>query len=88
MPDDPAKVRAADIVDWVVRHSSDSADAISFGGNGFRAASAIDELERRTGRLVLSKNQVLLWALLAAGGSPVRVTPNGRLLPEQAPPDV
>ncbi len=61
------------------------ADAVFFGGNGFRAAAAVDELERRTGRLVLSANQVLLWAVLTATGSPLAVTGYGRLLRDRAP---
>ncbi len=85
LPDDPAKVQAADVVEWVTRHVSDAEDAVFFGGNGFRAAAAVDELERRTGRLVLSANQVLLWAVLTATGSPLAVTGYGRLLRDHAP---
>jgi maleate cis-trans isomerase len=35
-------------------------------GNGFRTAAAVEELELRTGRLVLGAYQALLWGILAA----------------------
>jgi maleate isomerase len=85
LANDPAAVQAVDVVEWVTRNVSDSGDAVFFGGNGFRAAAAVDELERRTGRLVLSANQVLLWAVLTATGSPLAVTAYGRLLRDRAP---
>lgn len=49
------------------------------GGNGFRAARAIGELERRTGRLVLESNQVLLWSILAATRTAWEITGYGKL---------
>jgi maleate isomerase len=85
LPNEPAEVQAADVLEWVTRHLSDPGDAVFFGGNGFRTAAAVDELERRTGRLVLSANQVLLWAILTATASPLAVTAYGRLLRDRAP---
>jgi len=68
------------VTDWVEAHVGDRADAVFLAGNGFRAAAAIHEIERRTGRLVLEANQVLLWATLAATSAELDITGYGRLL--------
>jgi maleate isomerase len=70
------------VIDWVSRHVSDEAEAVFIGGNGFRAAQAIDTLERRLGRLVLESNQVLLWSILAQVGSSADIRGYGRLFRE------
>lgn len=79
LPDDPAQVRPEQVVDWVIRHVPTEADAVFIGGNGFRAAEAIEELERRTGLLVLESNQVLLWSILTAVAMSWEVDGYGRL---------
>ncbi len=87
LPDDPGAVRPGQVVDWVLRHVGDEADTVFLAGNGFRAARAIEELERHTGRLVLTANQVLLWSILAATRTPWEVTGYGRLLRDvRSPP--
>lgn len=48
----------------VAHVSSTDADAIVFGGNGFRTVGTIAALEEDLGRSVLTANQVLLWAAL------------------------
>jgi maleate isomerase len=85
LPPDPGAVRPAQVVDWVLRHVGDDADAVFLAGNGFRAARAIEELERRTGRLTLTANQVLLRSILTATGAPWPVTGYGRLLHDLSP---
>lgn len=67
------------MIDWVSRHVSDDAEAVFIGGNGFRAAQAIDTLERRLGRLVIESNQVLLWSILSKVHSSVEIRGYGRL---------
>ena len=79
LPRDPSRTHTAGIVDWVSRHCRDGDDALFLAGNGFRAARAVAELERRTGRLVLQANQVLLWSILAATHAPLRIEGYGRL---------
>jgi maleate isomerase len=79
LPDDPRRVRPEHVVDWVFRHLDDEADAVFIGGNGFRAARAIDELERLTDRLVLEANQVMLWSILAVTRPAWEVAGYGRL---------
>ncbi len=68
------------MIDWVEQHVEDRAEAVFLAGNGFRAAGAIEQLELRTGRLVLEANQALLWGILAATGTGWDLTGYGRLL--------
>jgi maleate isomerase len=80
LPDDPALVEPHHVIDWVGRHVEDRTEAVFLAGNGFRAAGAVEELELRTGRLVLTANQALLWGILAATGRQWHLTGYGRLL--------
>lgn len=68
LPDDPDRIEPAMVVEWVSQHVSPRAEAVVLGGNGFRAAGAVHQLEDATGRLVLEANQVLLWSVLAGAG--------------------
>ena len=79
LPSNPADIVCRDVVDWVSRHLGDDDGAVFLAGNGFRSAGAIDELERRTGRLVLQANQVLLCSVLAATRTPLPISGFGRL---------
>lgn len=80
IPHDPSRVDAQHVIDWVAHHVEDRADAVFLAGNGFRAAGAIEELELRTGRLVLEANQALLWGILMETATGWDVTGHGRLL--------
>jgi maleate isomerase len=80
LPHDPALVDTQSVIDWVEHHVEDRTGALFLAGNGFRAAGAVEELERRTGRLVLEANQVLLWGILRATGTQWDVPGHGRLL--------
>ena len=84
LPDDPDQIEPAMVVEWVSQHVSDRAEAVILGGNGFRAAGAVQELEDRHGRLVLEANQVLLWSVLRSLGIPVDIHGFGVLF--QSPP--
>ena len=77
-------MRPEPIVDWVSRHVGDEAEAVFLGGNGFRAAAAVEHLERRLDRLVLTANQVLLWAILAATHTTLPIPDHGRLFREDS----
>jgi maleate isomerase len=68
VPDDPALVTPRTVVDGIPRHVGADADAVFIGGNGFRAALAIDDLEDKLGCPVLTSNQVLLRSILALAG--------------------
>lgn len=76
---DPGQIEPAAVVEWGARHIPDDAEAVFIGGNGFRAAAAIDELEFRTGRPVLESNQLLLWEILAQTSSTLSIRGFGRL---------
>jgi maleate isomerase len=77
---DPARVDPQRVIDWVEHHLEDRAEAVFLAGNGFRAARTVEELELRTGRLVVEANQALLWAVLAATSTEWDITGHGRLL--------
>lgn len=82
LPDDPDEIEPAMVVEYVARHVSPHAKAVFLGGNGFRAARAVQALEVRTGRLVLEANQVLLWSVLRSLGAPAATPGYGKLLEE------
>jgi maleate isomerase len=84
---DPRLIEADAVIDWVVRQVPDAAEAVYIGGNGFRAAAAIEPLEGRIGRPVLTANQVLLWSLLGQAGATFRVAGYGRLFDRMLPQD-
>lgn len=69
LPSDQHSILPADLHAWAVSNVPDAAEAIVIGGNGFRAVGVIDALEARLGRPVVTANQVLLWAMLAAAGA-------------------
>jgi maleate isomerase len=76
---DPGQIDPAAVVEWGSRHVPGAAEAIFIGGNGFRAAAAIDPLERLIGRPVLESNQLLLWEILEQTGFRLQVRGFGRL---------
>jgi maleate isomerase len=75
----PGRIEPAAVVEWTSRHVGEEAQAVFIGGNGFRAAGAIDALEAALARPVLSSNQVLLWSLLGHVGSTFVISGYGRL---------
>ena len=80
LPENPADVAPRAVVDWVEHHVHDRVEAIFLAGTGFAAAGAIEDLEVRTGRLVIEANQALLWAILTATGTNWDLGAYGRLL--------
>jgi maleate isomerase len=79
LPNDPERIEPDAIVEWISRRRSDDAEAVFIGGTGFRAARAIEALERRLGRPVLESNQVLLWQVFAETHADFEVRGYGRL---------
>ena len=80
LPSEQRAIEPQGVFDYVRRSTPDEADAVVFGGNGFRVVGVIDALERELGRPVLSPNQALLWGgLRAAGTAPKAVTGYGVL---------
>ncbi len=80
LPSDQRMIKPADLYEWVLQNVPDDAQAVTVGGNGFRAVGVIEALENELGRPVLTANQVLLWAALAAAGAqPGLVNGYGRI---------
>lgn len=81
LPSDQTRITPSDLHAWASEHvSTTDAEAIVFGGNGFRAVGVISALEEDLGRPVVTPNQALLWAALrVAGADPGSVTGYGRL---------
>jgi maleate isomerase len=80
LPSDQRAITPDGLHAWVAERVPDDAQAVVVGGNGFRAVGMIAALEERTGRPVITANQVLLWAALrAAADDPPRVSGYGRL---------
>lgn len=75
----PSHIEPGMVVDWISRHLSDDAEAVFIGGNGFRAARAIEPLEEELGRPVFESNQVLLWSILAKTQFALEVCGYGKL---------
>src|ERR671921_2675134 len=72
LPSDQKKITPADLHAWVSDHvSTTDAEALVFGGNGFRTVGAIAALEEDLGRPVVTPNQALLWAALRVADADV-----------------
>jgi maleate isomerase len=82
---DPSRIEPAAVHEWTRRHVGDDAEAVFIGGNGFRAAGAIEGLEAALGRPVLTSNQVLLWSILSQVAATVTVRGFGRLFADDEP---
>lgn len=76
---DPGSVQATEVIEWTARHIPDDAEAIWMSGNGFRVAGAVDALENKLGRPVLTANQVLLWSLLGLADADFEISGYGEL---------
>lgn len=79
LPTDPEQVRPEQVIDYVADQVDASTEAVFIAGTGFRAAHTIEELERRTGQLVLEANQVLLWSILTTTGTKLQIDGYGGL---------
>jgi len=67
------------VYSWVSARVPDHAEAAVLCGGGFRAIGAIDALEERLGRPVVSANQAALWAALRRAGIEDRIEGYGAL---------
>lgn len=73
------EVPPEEVYEWVRTNTPRQAEAVFIGGNGLRAVGAIDALEERLGRTVLTANQVALWEALRVVGTTSGVTRYGRM---------
>lgn len=76
---DVTGVSPADIVRLGVRHCDPDADALFISCTAFRASLAIEELEQKLGKPVISSNQTLAWHSMALLGYRGRVAGFGQL---------
>ncbi len=74
----PVCVRAA--VERVVRQAAGRIDAVFVSCTALSIGTMIDDLERRTGRVVVTSNQALLWQCLDVLGIGASVAGAGSLL--------
>ena len=72
------------VYEWAREHVPASADAVFFGGNGFRTAGVIRALEEDLRRPVLTANQVALWHALRLAGIHAPITNYGALFSHEA----
>jgi maleate isomerase len=77
---DQSRIEPAEVFGFVRSRVPNEAEAVVFGGNGFRVVGAIDALEHDLGRPAVSPNQALLWgAMRAIGADTSSITRYGSL---------
>jgi maleate isomerase len=80
LPSDQFAIEPSALFEFVRNHVPTEAEAVVFGGNGFRVVGVIAALERELERPVVSPNQALLWGAMRAIGAPTKsVVAYGRL---------
>ena len=80
LPSDQYAIEPNELFEFVRRHVPIEAEAVVFGGNGFRVVGVLAALERELERPVVSPNQALLWgAMRAVGARTESITRYGRL---------
>ena len=68
------------VVAFAERVCRDDADALFCGCTAWRALEAVEELETRSGKPVVTSNQATIWASLCALGIDAPIEGFGRLL--------
>jgi maleate isomerase len=76
---DFGEVAPGEVLEFVSARTPREAQAVFIGGNGMRAAGAIQAIEARLRKPVLSANQILLWAALRLVGQADKVTNYGSI---------
>ena len=69
-----------DVVAFALRVCRPEADALLCSCTAWRSLEAVAELERRTGKPVVTSNQASIWAAFRALGVPASIRGYGRLL--------
>ncbi len=73
------------IADFAARACRPEADALLCSCTAWRSVEAVDEIERRTGKPVVTSNQASLWGCLRTLGVTDRIAGYGRLLSSLSP---
>jgi maleate isomerase len=80
LPSDQYAIEPSELFQFVRHQVPPEAEAVVFGGNGFRVVGVIAALERDLERPAVSPNQALLWGAIRAVGAPTdSITRYGRL---------
>jgi maleate cis-trans isomerase len=77
----------SEIADFATSICRDGADAVFCSCSGWRALEAASEIERRTGKPVVTTNQATIWRVLRTIGIKEARPGFGRLLAEMPPVD-
>ncbi|HEU0028386.1 MAG TPA: hypothetical protein VFQ25_14835 [Ktedonobacterales bacterium] len=85
LPSGQRLVHPSQIYEWTREHVPADAEAVFFGGNGFRAVGVIHALEEDLGCPVLTANQVAFWQALRLSGVRAAVTNYGQLFTRELP---
>ena len=73
------------IVEFATRVCKPEADVLYCSCTGWRAMEAVEELERRTGKPVVTSNQATIWATFRKAGITQPIRGFGKLLESPAP---
>ncbi len=73
------------VVEFASKVCLPEADALLCSCTAWRSLEAVDELEKRTGKPVVSSNQATIWATFKALGMTPEIRGYGRLLESLAP---
>ena len=79
----PMEIEAQDpqvIVDFVPTVVQEEADTVFLPGTAWRALDAVEELEQKLGKLVITVNQATIWLALRKVGWTQPIHGYGRLL--------
>jgi maleate isomerase len=74
-----ARVKRDDIVEAACRIDGADVDALFISCTGLPAVAAIDEIEKRTGKPIVTSNQASAWAMMRHAGLDSRPQGYGRL---------
>jgi maleate isomerase len=80
--DDICWLKPEQITEFALKNFDESADALVLSCTGLHTAPIMDELERKTGKPVISSNTATLWRMLRMAGVNEKVEGYGSLLAE------
>ena len=73
------------VLEFGVQHCLPDADTLLVSCTGWRSLEVVEELEARTGKMVVTANQASIWCLLNKMGWDAQITGCGNLLSSRAP---
>ena len=73
------------VLEYGVEHCLPEADTLLVSCTGWRSLEVVEELEARTGKMVVTANQASIWFLLNKMGWDASISGCGELLSNRAP---